>query len=364
MKMTHVATAVAVATIGCACAAPAAGAATCSYVKKSKTVTLELGANESGTLEISGAAIMGTGGNARTGACGRATVTNTDAIKVHAPAGTAETVSISLRGGAFGPGETAEADGSSEIEISADLGGWDPNWYFVRDALNVDGSAGDDFVALGAEGFALNRDGDLDVAVARHPEVDPIQAGPDVRIVGETGADEVTAQGGSGAGAPYSGYYRLEVWGGPQSDFSWDDGTNRLTGGEGPDRLNGGIGVANVISGEAGDDGVFGSLRDDTLSGGPGADSVFGDDGIDALSGDAGDDSMHGGSGDDRLDGGDGGDSLNGDSGSDDVLGGAGDDQITADDGYADTLDGGDGTDRGYVDSWDSWTSVEEVFRY
>lgn len=37
-------------------------------------------------------------------------------------------------------------------------------------------------------------------------------------------------------------------------------GPNHLTGGEGPDRLNGGIGVANVISGEGGDDGVFGSL--------------------------------------------------------------------------------------------------------
>jgi hemolysin type calcium-binding protein len=364
MKLTHVATAAAVVTIGCACAAPVAGAATCAYVKKTKTVTLDLSANESGTLEVSGTAIMGTGGTARSGACGRATVTNTDAIKVRAPAGTAETVSISLRGGAFGPGATAETDGSGEIEISADLGGWDPNWSFVRDALSVSGSASDDFLALGADGFALNRDGDLDLAVTRHPEVDPIQAGPDIRIVGDAGADEITAQGGAGAGAPYSGYYGLEVWGGPQSDFSWDDGPNRLTGGAGPDRLNGGIGVANVISGEGGDDGVFGSLRDDTLSGGPGADSVFGDDGTDALSGDAGDDSMHGGAGDDRVDGGDGGDSLNGDTGDDEVLGGAGDDFITADDGYADALDGGDGTDRGYVDSRDSWTSIEEVFRF
>jgi hypothetical protein len=122
--------------------------------------------------------------------------------------------------------------------------GWDPNWYCSRDALYLQGSAGDDFVALGGDGFALNRDGDLDLAVTPHPEVDPIQAGPDVRIVGDAGADEITAQGGSGAGAPYRGYYGLEVWGGPQSDFSWDDGPNQLTGGEGPDRLNGGIGVA------------------------------------------------------------------------------------------------------------------------
>jgi hypothetical protein len=362
--MTRMATAAAVATIGCACAAPAAGAATCSYVKKTKTVTLALGANESGTLQVAGTAIMGTGGSARTGACGRATVTNTDAIEVRAPSGSAETVSISLGGGAFGPGATAEADGAGEIEISADLGGWDPNWYFSRDALYLQGSAGDDFVALGGDGFALNRDGDLDLAVTPHPEVDPIQAGPDVRIVGDAGADEITAQGGSGAGGPYRGYYGLDVWGGPQSDFSWDDRPNQLTGGEGTDRLNGGIGVANVISGEGGDDGVFGSLRDDTLSGGPGADSVFGDDGVDALSGDTGDDSMHGGSGDDRVDGGDGGDSLDGDTGNDEVFGGAGDDFITADDNYADTLDGGDGTDRGYVDSWDTWTAIEEVFRY
>jgi hypothetical protein len=59
MRIGHVATVVALAAVGCACAAPAAGAATCSYLKKTKTVTLELSANESGTLEVSGAAIMG-----------------------------------------------------------------------------------------------------------------------------------------------------------------------------------------------------------------------------------------------------------------------------------------------------------------
>jgi hypothetical protein len=45
---------------------------------------------------------------------------------------------------------------------------------------------------------------------------------------------------------PTAAIYGLEVWAGPQSDFSWDDGANRLTGGEGPDRLNGGVGVLTV----------------------------------------------------------------------------------------------------------------------
>ena len=42
----------------------------------------------------------------------------------------------------------------------------------------------------------------------------------------------------------------------------------------------------------------------------------------------------------------------------------SGDDTFFTRDIQGDTLDGGDGTDRGYVDGWDTWTSLEEVFRY
>src|SRR5262249_17317963 len=85
-----------------------------------------------------------------------------------------------------------------------------------------------------------------------------------------------------------------------------------------------------------GDDvGDNGTEKHSKLGGGAGADVLLGGSKADVIVGDAGNDWIEGRAGDDRL---------YGYSGSDHVFGGAGDDVLAAaDDGYADSLDGGTG---------------------
>jgi Ca2+-binding RTX toxin-like protein len=85
-------------------------------------------------------------------ACDTATVTNTETIDVLVPAvPESDTVVIELLGGALAPGETDEADGSSEIEI--DITGTQ-----AGDKLRVVGSAGPD--AFAAESLSANLNSD------------------------------------------------------------------------------------------------------------------------------------------------------------------------------------------------------------
>ena len=90
-----------------------------------------------------------------------------------------------------------------------------------------------------------------------------------------------------------------------------------------------------IVSGEGGNDTVFGGALNDTISGGEGADFANGKNGNDLVSGDGGNDTLQGGTGLDFVDGGDGDDRVLGLGSSGDTLrGGLGND----------TLDGGAGT--------------------
>jgi Ca2+-binding RTX toxin-like protein len=311
-----------------------ATAATCTYDAATHAVALTLDANETGTLYTLNGEIQWSG--VPNGQCGgAATVANTASITVTGNPLGSEDVTLDARNGAFAPGFGKEKGPKkttfSEIEISVDLGGWDTN-FFTRDRLSIRGTNGDDVIALGADGASLNSDDDLDVAVANSP---------DIRLFGELGSDTITAQGGNGAGSPFT--RALEIYGGQEFDRDID-GANTITGGDGNDRIIGGLIGSNVINGMAGDDGVFGSWGDDTLNGGDGADSVSGDDGADT------------------VDGANGNDTVNGGGGSDQVLGGAGDDQLNSSDSTADNVDGGDGNDFAFVDrNIDTVTNVETI---
>jgi Ca2+-binding RTX toxin-like protein len=71
---------------------------------------------------------------------------------------------------------------------------------------------------------------------------------------------------------------------------------------------------------------------------------------------------MDGGNGKDRLTGGTSDDQITGGKGRDSLAGGLGNDSITANDGVADGVDGGDGDDTAYVDGGlDTVTNVEHV---
>jgi hypothetical protein len=266
-------------------------------------------------------------------------------------------------------------------------------------AATIGGSAADP-VFEAAQGI----DNDLAViltapeTVIFHDTTDPITSAPLGCVVDTTSGDATcTAVGGVG-----------------NITMNLGDGndTTTLTNVDGTTTQNGG----------AGDDNLGGGVGDDTLNGDDGIDSLNGSDGADALDGGAGDDSLNGGAGADDVRGGDGIDvadqtatadqtltlddlpddgaagegdnihsdvenanaslgndtivgsaadnSLVGDAGDDDITGGDGqdilqgidgNDIIHAQDGVADTIACGPGTDEAFVDSIDTVIEQPDV---
>ncbi|WP_168220525.1 calcium-binding protein [Azospirillum thermophilum] len=124
---------------------------------------------------------------------------------------------------------------------------------------------------------------------------------------------------------------------------------DRLTGGSGDDVIHGLAGSDTILAGGDNDTIVAGA-GDDRVDGAGGSDDMTGGDGQDTLAGGSGADTVFAGNGGDLVDGADGHDLLGGGPDSDSVTGGAGNDTLYAgDDGVADTLVGGSGDDRFWV---------------
>ena len=256
-----------------------ARAESCVYDPGTASVSASITPGGSATIDVVGGAI-------RFGAvpapCGAATVTNTDSISVTGNVGTTERLTLDQRTGLLGPGKTAEFN-IPEIEIDTALGD-------VTDTVAFFLTSGDDFVAAGQNGFAMNTDGDLDVTFS------PSNHRLEVHAL--EGDDYVNGRGEGGAGLRYLG--RIDIDGGPGNDWLLRGGAQGdvLTGGSGNDRLEGQDG-ADVIDGGSGDDYVSGGDHDDDLTGGPGSDTFAasgGDDEIFAEDGEA-DGSINGGPG-------------------------------------------------------------------
>jgi Ca2+-binding RTX toxin-like protein len=271
----------------------AGAAVTCSFTAATGKVTVALTAgSDSVTLRRSGSAIQANGVN-----CGAATVSNTDLIRVDDDVDPAPTVDsfqaarIDLGGGAFGPGKTAEATGTSEIEFEINLG---PG---TGEEVQVIGATGNDRAAFGTAGAMLNTDADLDLTFSGLDQVE---------LDGADGADTLSVGGTvAGTGSPL---YK-------PSD---------IDGGNGIDTLDGGRRNDTMVGGADGDT-VHGGASGDTLKGGTGADSVYGDADGDYVDGDADADNLFGGGGADYLNyyGGsspDGADVISGGPGANDYL--------------------------------------------
>jgi Ca2+-binding RTX toxin-like protein len=260
----------------------------CTYAAGSKTVTATISSTPPAT-----ATLTVVGGEIRFGAtpsaCDGATTANTDTITVVGASGAAQTLVVDQSGGAFAPGATAEGSGTSEIELGVNLGD-------AADQVVVIGTAGDDVLAMGAKGLALNGDTDVDVTFSPLPS--------SIELVGGGGTNVLTARGGNGAGAVFAGSVTLRA-------------------------------------GSAGDE-LTGSNLADLIVGGAGADTVYGYGGNDTVQGEGGDD---------KLNGADGNDDITGGTGADNFSGGNGNDTLRANDGQADTaINGGSGTDTAYYD--------------
>ncbi len=121
-------------------------------------------------------------------------------------------------------------------------------------------------------------------------------------------------------------------------------GNDTVNGGDGNDVIAGQNG-ADILNGDAGDDKIYGNDGADTINGGLGSDRLYGHEGVDVIHGNDGDDFIWGGQDGDFIYGDIGNDRLSGEAGNDYIEGGAGVDQIFGGDGD-DTIFGGDDNDR------------------
>jgi Ca2+-binding RTX toxin-like protein len=263
-----------------------ARAESCVYDPGTASVSASITPGSSATLDVAGGVI-------RFGAvpapCGGATATNTNSISIAGSVGTTERLTLDQRTGLFGPGATAEFN-TPEIEIATSLGD-------LTDTVAFFLTSGNDFVAAGQNGFALNTDGDVDVTFS--PSAHRLE------VYALEGDDYINGRGEGGAGLRFLGPMVID-------------------GGSGSDWL------------------IRGGAQGDLLTGGPGNDRLEGQDGADDIDGGSGDDYVSGGAHDDELTGG---------SGSDEFAASGGNDLIFAEDGEADgPINGGAGTDTAFYD--------------
>jgi hypothetical protein len=267
----------------------------CAYDPAEKEVIAVISPGGEATLQVVGGEIWF---GAVPEACGAATSTNTDLIKIAAHTGSSERLVLDQRTGVFGPGVEVEPN-IPEIEIEATLE--------ETDALVLYLTEGDDDVAPGRNGIGLVADGDVDVTFPDGTGALPPPRFP-IEIHALGGDDYVNGRGQFGAGLAYLGPLTID-------------------GGPGDDEL------------------LRGSFEPDVIIGGPGNDLLDGQSGADLMDGGPGDDTLTAGDGDDELIGGPGADSF---------VANLGNDVIVALDLEADTqIDGGPGTDTAYYDPTD-----------
>lgn len=263
-----------------------AHAESCTYNPATASVSASITPGGSAVVDVVGGVI-------RFGAvptpCGAATTTNTNSISIAGAVGTTERLTFDQRTGLLAPGASPESN-IPEIEVATSLGD-------ATDTIVLYLTEGDDVVAQGQNGLAMNADGDLDVTVS--PGAFPME------IYALGGNDIVNARGSNGAGLAFLGSVVID-------------------GGEGNDLLRGAWGT-DVVTGGVGNDRLEGHDNADSIEGGPG---------------------------DDDLRAGDGDDTLVGEAGTDIYAASGGNDVIHADDGVADgTMNGGSEIDTAYYDA-------------
>jgi Ca2+-binding RTX toxin-like protein len=254
----------------------------CTYNAATKTVIASAPAGTSTLVVAAGEIRFG----ATPASCEGATTSNADTIRVVGTSGAAEKLIVDQSGGAFAPGATAETTGISEIEIEVNLGD-------VSDQVVVIGTSGDDVLAMGAKGAAINNDSDVDVTFTPLPS--------SIELVGGGGKNLLTARGGYGAGTVYAGSVTLRA-GDQGDDLTGSNLADLIVGGNGADTVNA-YGENDTIQGEGGGDKLNGADGNDDITGGAGADSLNGGNGNDTLRANDGqaDTAISGGSGTDTA---------------------------------------------------------------
>lgn len=202
---------------------------------------------------------------------------------------------------------------------------------------HLHGGADKDTLRGGAHGDFLYGDdgndfmfGDGDYCPADMEGADTMEGGKGDDVMFGNGGDGDMLSGGDGNDELYG--YDNDL---PENNYMKPDGVNFLSGDKGDDRI---FGAGNT-------DYMYGGDGKDLLVGNAGTDYLYGEEGNDRLYGDngqstwgnpyvlTGDDFLSGGAGNDYLDGGNGIDTVHGDEGDDTVLGYFGNDFVYGDDG-------------------------------
>ncbi|MGI9600635.1 MAG: S8 family serine peptidase [Acidimicrobiales bacterium] len=220
----------------------------------------------------------------------------------------------------------------------------------------VNGGAGNDWVDAGADNdivFGLDGADTLEGGAGDDQLLgfagDDILSGGSGADILNGGADNDSLDGGDHNDQLYGQGGDDTADGGSGDDFIIGvDGTDELDGGPGNDVVNGGPG-GDTLNGSTGDDVLYGLAGDDTLNGGDDNDSVFGQLGSDTIDGGAGDDALWGNEQDDTITDPSGTNVINGGPDHDTITGGSDDDQIFGDGNLIqagnDILTGGGGAD-------------------
>ena len=228
---------------------------------------------------------------------------------------------------------------------------------------HLHGGADKDTLRGGAHGDFLYGDdgndfmfGDGDYCPADMEGADTMEGGKGDDVMFGNGGDGDMLSGGDGNDELYG--YDNDL---PENNYMKPDGVNFLSGDRGDDRIFG-AGNTDYMHGGDGKDLLVGNAGTDYLYGEEGNDRLYGDNGQSTWENPyvlTGDDFLFGGAGNDYLDGGNGIDTVHGDEGDDTVLGYFGNDFVYGDDGNDkvaggagdDYVYGGDGNDR----LWGDW---------
>jgi Ca2+-binding RTX toxin-like protein len=211
----------------------------------------------------------------------------------------------------------------------------------------LDGGAGADF---------LSGEGDITVDYSDRTNPVTVTVGDELANDGEAGEGDFVSTGVNQVYGGHAGDTLIAMnVSGVQASY--------LNGGEGDDHLSAlPDGWTSIVDGGPGDDVMRSSGPDSTIFGGNGNDILIGAHSGQALWGQNGDDTLRGQAANDLLRGGAGADTLNGGPAKDLAFGNDGNDTFLARDGKRDYLDGGHGTDKARVDSFDRLTRIEEIF--
>ena len=240
------------------------------------------------------------------------------------------------------PDTGVDADAMQVFDIYAlqDIWGANTTHNYFEDTYTGKRTATTDVIwdAGGTDVLDASADPDGAILDLRQGEYSTFGAYQDVAIaygtvienaIGSDFADTITGNDGDNAiwGNDKNDYIDAldgddVVWGGRNNDqILGRNGDDTLYGDKGADRLQGQNGN-DVLYGAQGRDRLYGANDDDKLFGGGGQDLLLGGNGRDSLTGGWGDDILEGGSSRDTLIGGQGDDILHGQGGRDRLVGG------------------------------------------